>query len=275
MTNAIISVPFHNDTLTATLVNSVPYVAIKPICEKLGIDWNGQYQRILRHPVLKSTMCMIHTVAADGKIRELSMLPINKLNGWLFGIDANRVKKESQQEVILYQEECFDVLAKHFLPKPKYGLFDQIEIPDFPIQAVTPCHPTMMLPHLKNDIASMAAKKAKGDKVTRNQIMMKLAAYFGADTWTMIPLSRYYDVCAYFNSEPRHEIPEGIKNWVMVEEASLEMSSRIDLTVKLDTLQKTIEQIDWNKERTKNNSVEDAVLNLSTAVEILTAELVA
>lgn len=121
----------------------------------------------------------------------------------------------------------------------------------------------------------MAAKKAKGDKVTRNQIMMKLAAYFGADTWTMIPLARYYDVCAYFNSEPRHEIPESIKNWVMVEESSLEMSSRIDLTVKLDTLQKTIEQIDWNKERAKNNSVEDAVLNLSTAVEILTAELVA
>jgi hypothetical protein len=67
---------------------------------------------------------MIKAVATDGKIRELMMLPINKLNGWLFGIDANRVKKESQKDVIRYQEECFDVLANHFLPKSNYGLKD-------------------------------------------------------------------------------------------------------------------------------------------------------
>lgn len=41
-------------------------VAIRPICEALGIDANGQKQRIERDEILSSTACMIHAVAADG-----------------------------------------------------------------------------------------------------------------------------------------------------------------------------------------------------------------
>lgn len=274
MTNSIISVPFHNDTLTATLVNSVPYVAIKPICEKLGIDWDSQRHRIDRHHVLKSTKVMITAVAADGKLREMLMLPINKLNGWLFGIDANRVKKESQQEVILYQEECFDVLANHFMPKVKNGLFDQLEMPDMPKPQIMPCHPTMMNSKMKNHVQHVIDLTAQSYGGTTNKVCMDLARYFHADSWEMIPMSFYPDICAYFNVHPRFKV--GVKeNWVMVKESSLELSSRIDLTVKLDTLQKTIEQIDWAKERAKNNSVEDAVFNLSSAVANLRTELAA
>lgn len=42
-------------------------VAIRPICEALGIDWSSQKQRIERDEILGSTMVMITTVAADGK----------------------------------------------------------------------------------------------------------------------------------------------------------------------------------------------------------------
>lgn len=44
-------------------------VAIRPICEALGIDWSSQKQRIERDEILGSTMVMITTVAADGKKR--------------------------------------------------------------------------------------------------------------------------------------------------------------------------------------------------------------
>ena len=37
------------------------------------------------------------------------------LNGWLFGVDANRVKDEIRPKLIRYQEECFDVLHQHFM----------------------------------------------------------------------------------------------------------------------------------------------------------------
>ena len=62
-------------------------------------------------------MCVIHTVAEDGKVRKMVMLPIEYLNGWLFGVDANRVNAESKDKVIEYQKECFRVLANHFMPK--------------------------------------------------------------------------------------------------------------------------------------------------------------
>jgi P22_AR N-terminal domain len=113
----LVAIQFHDQNLLATLVNSVPYVALKPICENIGIDWEAQRQKIDRHPVLNSTACMIKAVAADGKIREMFMMPLEYLNGWLFGIDVNRVKEEIKPRVIEYQTECFKVLANHFMPK--------------------------------------------------------------------------------------------------------------------------------------------------------------
>ncbi len=122
MNSTLVAVNFNNQTLTATLVDGIPHVALKPICENLGIDWEAQNQRIKRHPVLNSVACMIKATAADGKMYEFIMLPIKFLNGWLFGIDANRVKAEAKEPVIKYQIECFEVLANHFMPKTAYGL---------------------------------------------------------------------------------------------------------------------------------------------------------
>jgi hypothetical protein len=117
MNTQLSSVPFHGQSLFATLVNDVPHVALKPICENLGVDWEGQRQRISRQPVLKSTAVMIKAVAEDGKLRDMLMLPVKFLNGWLFGIDSNRVKPEIRDRLIAYQTECFEVLANHFMPK--------------------------------------------------------------------------------------------------------------------------------------------------------------
>jgi hypothetical protein len=36
------------------------------------------------------------------------------LNGWLFGVDSNRVKPELKERVIAYQRECFKVLSDYF-----------------------------------------------------------------------------------------------------------------------------------------------------------------
>lgn len=113
MSNAI-AVSFNNQIITAFLHNDTPVVALKPIVENMGIDWVSQHKRIQRHPVLNSTMVMMTTVAEDGKKREMTCLPLDMLNGWLFGIDANRVKPEIKDKVIAYQRECFKVLADHF-----------------------------------------------------------------------------------------------------------------------------------------------------------------
>ncbi len=64
--------------------------------------------------VLASTMSIMDMVASDGRMREVVSLPLDMLNGWLFGIDANRVKPELKEMVLRYQRECYRVLADYW-----------------------------------------------------------------------------------------------------------------------------------------------------------------
>ncbi|WP_290393384.1 phage antirepressor N-terminal domain-containing protein [uncultured Duncaniella sp.] len=90
------------------------YVPIKPICTAIGVDFAAQRQRILRHPLLASTMVAITTVANDEKEREMLCLPLKYTYGWLFSIDASLVSEKARPSVEKYQAECYDVLYEHF-----------------------------------------------------------------------------------------------------------------------------------------------------------------
>lgn len=107
-------VPFHGHQLLTIKDGDTIRVAMRPICEAIGLDWSGQNQRIGRHPVLGPTVGMTPTVAEDGKLRDVVTLPLDYLNGWLFGIDTNRVKPEIQGLLIDYQRECFSALAAYW-----------------------------------------------------------------------------------------------------------------------------------------------------------------
>jgi hypothetical protein len=41
-------------------------------------------------------------------------LPLKFIPGWLFGVQAGRVKEELRDKVLRYQRECYDVLAEAF-----------------------------------------------------------------------------------------------------------------------------------------------------------------
>lgn len=112
----VVTIEFHGQPMIAIKNGEQINVAMKPICEAIGIDWNGQFQRIKRHPVMGTCMCVTHIqIPGDDQRREFATLPLKMLNGWLFGIDAGRVKPESRAKLIEYQTECFDVLANYFM----------------------------------------------------------------------------------------------------------------------------------------------------------------
>ena len=87
---------------------------MKPICENIGLDWVSQHKKIQRNTILNSGMVIMTIPATDGKSYETTCLPIEYLNGWLFGIDVNRVKPEIRDNLLRYQRECFKVLNAHF-----------------------------------------------------------------------------------------------------------------------------------------------------------------
>lgn len=114
MAARISTVNFHGAPLTVvTSDKGQRLVAMKPICDAIGLEWHGQRQRIKRHPVL-SEGAVIITAPSTGGDQEATCLPLDMLNGWLFGVDANRVKPEIRDTLLQYQRECFGVLAAHW-----------------------------------------------------------------------------------------------------------------------------------------------------------------
>ena len=115
---------FYDDELTAVVVDSVSgrtvYVPIRPICEFMGVNWDGQRRRIGRDAVLNDELqgvVVTTTPSSDGRgggPQEMSCLPLKFIPGWLFGINASRVKPELRDKIIRYQRECYEVLAQAF-----------------------------------------------------------------------------------------------------------------------------------------------------------------
>ena len=114
-------VMFYEDEVTAVrMADGSVYVPIRPLCDYLGLDWSGQLQRLRRDPVLSealSGVVITPTPLEDNKFanpQEMMCLPLDYLNGWLFGVNANRVKSEIKEQVIRYQRDCYKVLADAF-----------------------------------------------------------------------------------------------------------------------------------------------------------------
>lgn len=120
-------VDFHGDLIVAVLVETDAgrgvYVPIRPLCEAMGVDWSAQRQRLNRDPVLSEmAMSVVVTTTHIGRrpraraTQKMLALPAEFLNGWLFGLNADRVQPEIRDAVIRYQRECYAVLARVFAP---------------------------------------------------------------------------------------------------------------------------------------------------------------
>lgn len=112
---SIQTVKFDGQSLYVLNQNGAAYVSVRKLCDNLGISFGSQRDRIRRHPVLKTCVLVTSTqLPDDTQSREQMFIPLNKLNGWLFGINASRCSEDVQDRLIQYQSECFDVLADHF-----------------------------------------------------------------------------------------------------------------------------------------------------------------
>ncbi|MCG9094979.1 phage antirepressor N-terminal domain-containing protein [Laribacter hongkongensis] len=111
------TVDFHGTPLTViTTQEGERLVAMRPICEAIGLQWNGQFERIKRDDVLSTCVVMTTTqMPGDNQKRELTCLPLDYLNGWLFGIDTNRCRAEIRPRLIEYKRECYQALAAYWM----------------------------------------------------------------------------------------------------------------------------------------------------------------
>jgi len=87
-------------------------VVLARLCEPLGLDTQPQWRKL--EAALWAGVAKIATPSPKGP-QETCCLSIRSVAGWLFTINAGKVKPHLRDRLALYQRECADVLADHFL----------------------------------------------------------------------------------------------------------------------------------------------------------------
>ena len=114
-------VKFHDDFLEVVRVaangavgkvGNEYWVAVKKVCENIGLKYTIQYQK------LKSAYdTKLIKVKTAGGMQEMFCIPLNQLNGWLYTINPNKVKAIAKEKLLAYKKECQEVLYNHFIQK--------------------------------------------------------------------------------------------------------------------------------------------------------------
>lgn len=84
------------------------WVAVKPICEALGVHYKSQHRAISDDKILGQLSSNQRMVAADSREREMFCLPEKFVYGWLFSINSD------SGGLLLYKRKCYEVLFDYF-----------------------------------------------------------------------------------------------------------------------------------------------------------------
>jgi hypothetical protein len=109
---ALVKVPFHGDEILCVATPDGVYVAVRPLCERLGLSWPAQFRRLTSEKE-RWGVAQMATPSVGGE-QETTCIPANRVAAWLFVINANRVKPELRDTIRAYQREAADVLDRHF-----------------------------------------------------------------------------------------------------------------------------------------------------------------
>lgn len=96
-------------------------VAVKPVCEILGVDYPGQFAKLKEHPLYSSVIGLSSTTGADGKTYEMVCLPLRYFPSWLFSINPNNVKEGIRDNLLEYQKKCNDILYDYFFGRAEFA----------------------------------------------------------------------------------------------------------------------------------------------------------
>ena len=117
-------VEFYGDELRGALVDidgtRQVYVPVRLICRYLGLSWPSQLNRIRRDEVLNEALRFVSMMNTNpqGGDPEVVCLPLDLIPGFLFGVEASRIKDPIVKErILLYRRECFRVLWERWAPE--------------------------------------------------------------------------------------------------------------------------------------------------------------
>ncbi len=100
---------FNGKTILFKRENSEYYVAIKPICEALEVNYRHQLEKIKTDVVLMFQLQSMSMIDAGGKLREMYVLPERFIYGWIFSINGS-----NNTDLIEFKWTCYTILFDYF-----------------------------------------------------------------------------------------------------------------------------------------------------------------
>jgi hypothetical protein len=107
-------VDFYGDSLTAIRGDDGNvYAGLRQMCQSLGLDTQGQRQRISRNTILNDGLmvCKIHTIQGE---RDIHILRVDLVPLWLSGIRTSSVSQDIRPKLERFQREAAKVLWEAF-----------------------------------------------------------------------------------------------------------------------------------------------------------------
>lgn len=120
-------IDFYGDKLDVVeMEDGKPGLIARRLVENLGLSWSSQSEK-LKDPHYR---CSVIGTPSQGGIQETTIIPLNRINAYLYGINPNKVREDLQEKIRLYQDECADVLynywAKGYAVNPRTSIEDNM-----------------------------------------------------------------------------------------------------------------------------------------------------
>lgn len=84
------------------------WVALKPICDVLNVDWINQFKNLKEDEILSRVLSKQTIHDASNRLQEMVCLPEKWVYGWLFSI------RSESEELKLYKVKCYELLYDYF-----------------------------------------------------------------------------------------------------------------------------------------------------------------
>jgi len=99
---------FNGKTLVFLAVDGEYWIALKPICEVLVVDFSRQLRTLKEDPIFSVLWSLQTIVAADEKSRKMASLPEKWIYGWIMQLESK------SPDLLQYKKLCYEVLNDYF-----------------------------------------------------------------------------------------------------------------------------------------------------------------
>ena len=99
-------------SVQTVLVDGQPHIVLKPAVEELGLSYPAQSRKLKTRSW--ATVAQTATVADDGKVREMDVVPVRTFLMLLATVNENRVADTARPTLIAFQNETADAIESYW-----------------------------------------------------------------------------------------------------------------------------------------------------------------